>query len=131
MALKEVPDKKYGFKELLERSEAELDRVLRNRDGIAIEKSADQMDEIQYASERDLAIRNVDRESRLLLQVRAALRRIQAGSFGICIECESEISPKRLSAVPSAARCIQCQAAADRGELQGTESLGETLVNSM
>jgi len=34
------------------------------RDGIAIEKSADQMDEVQYATERDLAIRNVDRESR-------------------------------------------------------------------
>jgi hypothetical protein len=33
------------------------------RDGIAIEKSADQMDEIQYATERDLAMRNVDRES--------------------------------------------------------------------
>jgi len=44
-----------GIKEVLERKEAELARVLRNRDGIAIEKSADQMDEIQYATERDLA----------------------------------------------------------------------------
>jgi DnaK suppressor protein len=120
-----------GFQEILARKEAELTHVLRKRDGITIEKSADQMDEIQYASERDLAIRNVDRESRLLLQVRAALRRIQNGSFGICIDCESEISPKRLSAVPSAPRCIECQGAADRGEHAGTESLGETLVNSM
>jgi DnaK suppressor protein len=52
-----------GFQEILERKEAELDQVLRKRDGIAIEKSADQMDEIQYASERELAMRNVDRES--------------------------------------------------------------------
>src|ERR1700723_1834096 len=124
MALKEATGKTDGYREVLERSEAELDRVLRNRDGIAIEKSADQMDEIQYASERDLAIRNVDRESRLLVQVRAALRRIRNGSFGICIDCESEISPKRLSAVPSAPRCIECQGAADRGEHAGTESLG-------
>ena len=129
--MKKVPANLGGFKEILERSEADLDRVLRNRDGIAIEKSADQMDEIQYASERDLAIRNVDRESRLLLQVRAALRRIQDGAFGICIDCESEISPKRLLAVPSAPRCIQCQSAVDRGEHQETESLGETLVNSI
>src|ERR1039458_1851027 len=42
-----------GFQAILERKEAELVHVLRNRDGIAIEKSADQMDEIQYASERD------------------------------------------------------------------------------
>ena len=46
------------------------------------------MDEIQYASERDLAIRNVDRDSALLRQVKAALRRIHDGSFGTCIECE-------------------------------------------
>ena len=70
-----------GVKEILERREAELALVLRKRDGIAIEKSADQMDEIQYASERDLAIRNVDRETVLLREVRAALRRIQRGQL--------------------------------------------------
>ena len=73
------------FQEILERKEAELVRVLQTWDGIAIEKSADAMDEIQYASERDLAIRNVDRESTLLRQVKAALRRIHDGSFGTCI----------------------------------------------
>jgi len=119
-----------GVKEILERKEAELARVLRNHDGIAIEKSADQMDEIQYAVERDLAIRNVDRESALLRQVRAALRRIHDGSFGSCIECESAISPKRLAALPWASRCIRCQDASDQGRQWGTESLGETLVNA-
>src|ERR1700691_2179281 len=78
-----------GVQEILELSETELVQVLRKRDGIAIEKSADQMDEVQYASERDMAIRNVDRESRLLLQVRGALQRIRDGSFGTCIQCES------------------------------------------
>jgi len=102
------------FQEILEEQEADLARVLRTRDGIAIEKSADQMDEIQYASERDLAIRNVDRDSALLRQVRAALRRIHDGTFGACIECEAAISPKRLVAVPWAPHCIQCQEAADR-----------------
>jgi DnaK suppressor protein len=119
------------FQEILERREAELARVLRNRDGIAIEKSADQMDEIQYASERDLAIRNVDRESRLLLEVRAALQRIRNGGFGTCIDCESAISPKRLAAVPSAPRCIHCQDAADRDGDGGTESPSDNLVNSV
>jgi DnaK suppressor protein len=117
------------FQEILARKEAELAWVLRNRDGIAIEKSADQMDEIQYASERDLAIRNVDRESSLLRQVKAALRRIRDGSFGTCIECEWAISQKRLAAVPWASRCIDCQEAADRdGRERGDES--ETLVNA-
>jgi DnaK suppressor protein len=118
---------KSRLKGILVRKEAELDRVLRSRDGIAIEKSADQMDEIQYASERDLAIRNVDRESNLLRQVKAALRRIHDDSFGTCMECESAISPKRLAAVPWAARCIQCQEAADREE---RTDVTERLVNA-
>jgi DnaK suppressor protein len=112
-----------GFQKVLERKESEVVHALRKRDGIAIEKSADQMDEIQLATERDLAIRNVDRESGLLRDVQDALRRIQAGEFGTCTECESEISPKRLAAVPWAARCIQCQEAADREREEGTESL--------
>ena len=114
-------------KEVLERKESELVHVLRKRDGIEIEKSADQMDEIQYASERDLAIRNVDRESSLLRQVKAALRRIHDGSFGMCIECESAISPKRLKAVPWAPRCIRCQESADRDLQERRESLSEPL----
>jgi DnaK suppressor protein len=101
--------------------------VLRKRDDIAIEKSADQMDEVQYASERDLAIRNVDRDSALLRDVKAALGRIHDETFGTCIECESPISPKRLAAVPWAPRCIQCQEAADRNGL-GITDMSEILV---
>jgi DnaK suppressor protein len=118
-----------GVQEILDRKVAELVHVLRKRDGIAIEKSADQMDEIQYASERDLAIRNVDRESRLLRQVKAALRRIHDGSFGACVDCESAISPKRLAAVPWAPRCIQCQEAADRNGQEAAD-VSEALVNA-
>jgi DnaK suppressor protein len=116
-----------GIEEILERKDAELVEILRKRDGMAIEKSADQMDEIQYASERDLAIQNADRESVLLRQVIAALRRMHAGSFGICADCESAISPKRLAAVPWASCCIQCQEAADGNRQQRTESLREPL----
>jgi DnaK suppressor protein len=119
-----------GFLEILERREAELVGVLRNREGIAIEKSADQMDEIQCATERDLAIRNVDRESNLLRDVKDALRRIHDGSFGTCVDCDSAISPKRLAAVPWAACCIQCQEAAERDRQEGTESLTGTLLNA-
>jgi len=118
-----------GIKEILERQEGELVQVLRKRDGIAIaEKSPELMDEIQYASERELAMRNADRESNLLREVRAALRRIQDGSFGTCVECEWAISPKRLAAVPWASRCIQCQGAADRRPQERSGSLGETLA---
>ena len=125
-----APGDLLKFKKILERKEAELVRVLRTRDEIAIERSADQMDELQYASERDLAIRNVDRASTLLREVKAALQRIRDGSFGTCIQCEWAISPKRIAAVPWAPLCIECQEAADRDKHEGTESLNGTMVNA-
>lgn len=41
--------------------------------------------------------------------VRAALDRITAGTYGLCIECGDEIDIDRLRAEPAAARCIDCQ----------------------
>jgi DnaK suppressor protein len=118
------------FKKLLEAKQAELEKIVRNRDAIAIEKSADALDEVQHASERELAIRNLDRESNLLRNVRLALRRINDGSFGTCLHCEEEISPKRIAAVPWAANCIQCQELADRNKEEGIETFDDDVVSN-
>ena len=64
------------YKALLEAKQEELAAGLRNRDDIAIEKTPDAIDEVQLAGERELAIRNLDRESSLLRSVRAALARV-------------------------------------------------------
>ena len=118
------------FKKILENKQDELERIVRNRDAITIEKSADALDEVQHASERELAIRNLDRESNLLRNVRSALRRIDEETFGICMHCEEEISPKRIAAVPWAPFCIQCQEQADRNQEQGNDMLEDMLVNA-
>jgi len=76
--------------------------------------SPDQLDEIQAASERTLAVSKLDREFNQLRIARAAIRRIQEGSFGTCQECEEDIHPKRLAAVPWTPFCIRCQEALDR-----------------
>lgn len=118
------------YKDILETRQAELLEVLKNRDGITIEKSPDALDEVQNAAERELAIRNLDRESNLLRNVRAALRRIDEGEFGTCVHCEEEISPKRVAAVPWTPYCIACQEAADRAQQEGTEDFDELLTNA-
>ena len=58
------------YKAMLEAKQAELSAGLRNREDIAIEKTPDAMDEVQLAGERELAIRNLDRESNLLRNVK-------------------------------------------------------------
>ena len=102
------------FEAVLTARIAELEHLTRLRDGITVERSADQLDEIQAASQRTLAVYNLDREFNQLRDARAALRRIQEGSFGMCQECEDDIHPKRLAALPWALFCIRCQEAVDR-----------------
>lgn len=116
------------YKAMLEAKQAELSNGIRNRDEILIEKTPDALDEVQLAGERELAIRNLDREANLLRNVRAALFRMTDGSYGICMHCEEEIKPKRLDAVPWAAYCIRCQEAADRHEFAAAESIDDLLA---
>jgi len=106
------------FKNILERKRAELSGSLRNRDEIVIEKAPDALDEVQLAGERELAIRNLDRDSNMLRQIRRALGRIADGSYGVCLHCDEDISPKRVAAVPWAAYCIKCQEQVDRHEIE-------------
>ena len=119
---------KYGT--VLEAKRAELVEVVRSRDGIVIEKSPDALDEVQYAADRELAIRSLDRDSIMLRNVRGALRRIEQGSFGVCLRCEEDISSKRLAALPWTAFCIHCQEIADRREVDNANDLDELLVNA-
>ena len=96
----------------------------------AIEKTPDAIDEVQLAGERELAIRNLDRESNLLRNVRLALARIEDGSYGVCLHCDEDIKSKRLDAVPWTKYCITCQEAADRHEFDAEtgDSIDELLA---
>jgi DnaK suppressor protein len=101
------------FRKTLRARQAELSDGRRSREALAIETSADEFDRIQHAQERDFAIGALDRESVRLREIRAALERIENGTFGICLNCEEEIGLKRLAAVPWTALCIACQEAAE------------------
>lgn len=118
------------YRNVLDAQRAELVRQIGNRDGIAIEKSPDALDEVQHACERELAIRNLDRESNLLRNVRGALRRLDAGSFGVCLHCEEDISAKRLAAVPWTPFCLACQELVDCRNNESADILEDWLVNA-
>jgi DnaK suppressor protein len=120
------------YKAVLEARRDELSAGLRNREDIAIEKTPDALDEVQLAGERELAIRNLDRESNLLRLVKGALVRVADGSYGICMHCEEEIKTKRLDAVPWTKYCIRCQEAADRHEFEAenADTIDEMLANA-
>jgi DnaK suppressor protein len=51
-----------------------------------------------------------EREKQHLGQIEGALRRIEAGTFGLCLTCGKPIAPERLEALPWAQDCIDCHA---------------------
>jgi DnaK suppressor protein len=63
--------------------------------------------------ERDLReqLRWREREGRL----RAALAAIEAGTYGVCVDCGAAIPEGRLRALPDAVRCVPCQRVVSRG----------------
>jgi hypothetical protein len=66
----------HWFPAILAVGAAEVERPIRQREGIALERSADQLDELQWASERAIAVSNLDREFGQLRSARATLRRV-------------------------------------------------------
>jgi DnaK suppressor protein len=102
------------FRRILQNRRAELAGRDLGRDALAIERSPDDLDRIQESQERELALGILDRNSTAVREVGNALQRIEAGVFGMCVECEENIHPKRLAAIPWTSTCIVCQEATDR-----------------
>ncbi len=63
------------------------------------------MDALQVQA---MAVAEQDRRDVRLQRVRAALARIEDGTFGDCLTCDEPIEAKRLSADPTVPNCIGC-----------------------
>ena len=59
---------------------------------------------------RSADFNEAERDSALLQQVREALRRIEAGNFGLCAVDGQPIEPERLKASPWVTHCLKHQA---------------------
>src|SRR5688572_7254002 len=74
----------------------------------------------------DLAVRNYSKnvmlavsenESRQLVLIDEALRRIDDEEFGICLNCENPIQAKRIAALPWVRYCLSCQELVEQGKI--------------
>jgi DnaK suppressor protein len=116
------------FQGILLARQAELEDAVSNREALAIDTSHDELDRVQQAAEREMAIDNLERQSDRLHEVQSALRRIDAGTFGTCLDCEEHISLKRLAALPWGPLCLTCQDAADHNALDPWRAIEEASV---
>ncbi len=67
----------------------------------------------------DLNLAEVDRDIEEIRDIEAALLRIGTNSYGVCIDCDTDINLQRLQAAPSAKRCHECQTRYEQSHIQG------------
>ena len=105
--------------ERLERLRREVTAALQQRDlaADAEERSDGHHHPAEAATDADQRERELreqlrwrEREARL----RAALAAIDAGTYGICVDCGAEIPEGRLRVLPDSVRCVSCQRLASR-----------------
>ena len=107
------------FRQKLEAWKAELlDDASETITGLSQENlhQPDQMDRAQIESNAALDLRTRDRERKLLQKIESALRRIDDGSYGYCVETDEPISLRRLEARPIASLSLHAQERHERME---------------
>jgi len=60
-------------------------------------------------SQEDLDLALIQMKADTLRRIDAALRRLEKGAYGNCAECGDPIAPERLTALPFAVRCKDCE----------------------
>ncbi len=95
----------------------EVDRtVLHMKDEAA--NFPDPNDRATQESEFSLELRTRDRERKLIRKIDEAIKRIEDGTYGYCVETGEEIGIKRLEARPVATLCVEAQERRERREKQ-------------
>jgi len=80
------------------RIEADLSTPL---DDDFAEQAVDREDDEALDAVERAALEQIDR-------IDAALARLEAGRYGLCVRCGAPIAERRLEALPEAAECIAC-----------------------
>ena len=107
------------FRELLEK---QMEELLNGAEKTVTEMStqknvfADPTDRAEMESNRNFELRIRERERKLIMKIKEALKRIDNGEFGICESCGEEIGLERLRARPVTTLCIDCKTEEEQQE---------------
>jgi DnaK suppressor protein len=105
------------------------DRLIAERENLLnkLKENDLSIDDSETPDPVDLAVRNYSKnvmlavsenDSRQIILINEALERIEDEEYGLCQNCEKEINPKRLDAIPWARYCLNCQELVEQGLLE-------------
>ncbi len=107
-------------KRLLEKQEDFRRMVAKSgQDGRDIDEDTtqDPADQAANSYTKEFLFHQSQDNHRILQLIEDALVRMESGSYGLCVECQEDVQPKRLEAVPWARHCIECQEKQEKGLL--------------
>jgi DnaK suppressor protein len=112
-----LQDKRQAVVDALEYLHKENPGSLEDDTGELVSGSADQhmADTATETVDREIDYTLEESDGRLLAAIDDALTRIDAGTYGICVNCGAQIAPERLEAMPWATLCIDCKRKEERG----------------
>ncbi len=112
-----LEDKRRAVVEALEYLHKENPGSLEDETGELVSGSADQhmADTATETVDREIDYTLEESDGRLLTAIDEALARIEAGTYGVCVNCGAQIPPERLEAMPWATLCIECKRKEERG----------------
>ena len=107
--------KREFFKKLIEKKLAEKavtsGRGTWGNDG---DKPVEFIDQAAAEFELNLNLLFKARDDGQVAELAEALERLEQGVYGVCLECDGEISEKRLKVKPTATLCIDCQESTEK-----------------
>jgi DnaK suppressor protein len=119
-----------AYKRTLEMQQRQLAPNRLDLEAIEIQRVADSVDDVALENERHVALEACSRKANLFVEVTEALGRIDVGAYGLCLDCGEPISVKRLSAMPWARLCLECQEKAERDPLAEMQYLAQGLTHA-
>lgn len=98
-----------GLREQLEQQKAELtERVDKIKADIGRGLDADSKEQAAQLENKDVLDALAIEATQEIAEINASLQRLDAGSYGVCSKCGSDIDKRRLQALPHAIECIGC-----------------------
>ena len=95
------------------------------------ERTADEQDVAESDTRSDIDLAVIQMKAETVARINAALRRLDQGGHGDCVECGEKISIERLTALPFALRCRDCEESRERAMNGGRVRSGTTWRDSV
>jgi DnaK suppressor protein len=124
----QLKDKLLADQELIRNKHSQKDQYCMDKSELS-----DPVDEASINTQTSQEIRFRNRENFYVKKINKTLLKMEKGEYGLCSECDAEITFERLMARPTAELCISCKEEAEHVEnnnafMRRSKSLGKTIA---